>query len=109
MSKSRFDYRSAIEVATEFMTDFARNGESVRVLVVYDGPRKPTVRLESRQKTIDITEWFPNELPKPDALTLRGGFDSWRDYMIGRRGFCGALEDIASAMSKGIDYKEGGK
>lgn len=105
--RSKHDYRTVIEVATNFIDTEVKNGEAAQLIVSYNGKDRPQVILQSKTKEIELTAWLPYELQKHDPVTLRPGYSSWREYITSPKGLGQLLEDIAIAQSKGLVYKEG--
>lgn len=99
MKKNRFDQRTWAEIVGNLVTERTSQGDSIKMLIKYNGSEKPSVWLQFATYDPDkkglanieeITDWLDSSYSydliddstgKPAVGEYRRGYSSWQEYI----------------------------
>lgn len=122
MTKNRFDNRTWVEIVGDLVSARTSQGDSIKLVVKYNGSKKPNVWLEfstydSEKKYLpnieEITDWvdatpyyeiMDDSTGKPIPGDTRRGSSSWDEYINVR--FGPLVKSIVESGGRVFSYKE---
>jgi hypothetical protein len=122
MTKHRFDTRTWVEIVGDLVISHTSQGDSVKLLVKFNGSNKPSVWLDfvtfdpdkkSKPSREEITDWI-DDTPyyqviddssgKPIPGEMQKGNSNWREYVDVR--FGPLVQSIIKSGGRQFSYEE---
>ena len=122
-TKNRFDPRNWVEVVSNLITERTSPGDSIKLLIHYNGTIKPNVWLEfstydSEKKRYEpkeeITDWVDDKpyyeikddsTGRPIEGEVRRGSSDWVEYMEGISGVGPEIQKMIKTGGRNFSYE----